>query len=225
MQKSEKVMKKKIEKSGVASLLKNDMTIMIGGFMSTGAPEGLIDLLIENDIKDITLISTDTGYPERGVSRLIAQKRVKKLYASHIGLNPETGAQMNSGELEVELVPQGTLAERIRAGGAGLGGVLTPTGLGTLVAEGKRTVEVDGETFLLETPLKADLALIRGSKVDARGNVFYNKTTQNFNPIMATAAETVIVEAIELVDIGSIQPEAIHTLSLYVDHIYQKEAS
>ncbi|MDP2572018.1 CoA transferase subunit A [Vibrio penaeicida] len=215
-------MKKKIEKAGVASLLKDDMTIMIGGFMSTGAPEGLIDLLIENDIKDITLISTDTGYPEHGVSRLIAQKRVKKLFASHIGLNPETGAQMNSGELDVELVPQGTLAERIRAGGAGLGGVLTPTGLGTIVAEGKQTVVIDDVPFLLEKPLKADLALIRGSKVDKKGNVFYNKTTQNFNPIMATAAKTVIVEAIELVDVGEIQPEAIHTPSLYVDHIYQQ---
>ncbi|MBD1557042.1 CoA transferase subunit A [Vibrio sp. S9_S30] len=215
-------MKKGISKADISALLKDGMTIMIGGFMSTGAPEGLIDLLIENDIKDITLISTDTAYPEHGVSRLIAEKRVKKLYASHIGLNPETGAQMNAGELDVELVPQGTLAERIRAGGAGLGGVLTPTGLGTIVAEGKQTVVIDDVPFLLETPLKADLALIRGSKVDKRGNVFYNKTTQNFNPIMATAAETVIVEAIEIVDVGELQPEAIHTPSLYVDHIYQQ---
>ncbi|WP_333003152.1 3-oxoacid CoA-transferase subunit A [Vibrio coralliilyticus] len=217
-------MKKHISADQIGQHLRDGMTIMIGGFMGTGAPEKLIDLLIENDIRDITLISTDTALPGVGTSRLIAEQRVSKLYASHIGLNPETGRQMNDGLLDVELVPQGTLAERIRCGGAGLGGVLTPTGLGTLVAESKQLIEVDGQQFLLEKPLKADLALIRGSKVDLRGNVFYSKTTQNFNPLMATAAECVIVEAEQLVEIGDIQPEAIHTQSLYVDHIFVGEA-
>ncbi|ENV3664401.1 MULTISPECIES: CoA transferase subunit A [Vibrio] len=212
-------MKKAATTEQIESLLHDGMTIMIGGFMATGAPERLIDLLIKKDIKNITLISTDTGSPGRGSSRLIAEKRVKKLYASHIGTNPETGKQMNEGTLEVELVPQGTLAERIRSAGAGLGGVLTPTGLGTIVAENKRVIEVDGKQYLLEMPLKADLALIRGSKVDRRGNVFYSKTTQNFNPLMATAAEIVVVEPEQIVELGDIEPEAVHTPSLYVDYI------
>ncbi|MHA2847398.1 CoA transferase subunit A [Vibrio harveyi] len=212
-------MKKAATTEQIESLLHDGMTIMIGGFMATGAPERLIDLLIKKDIKNITLISTDTGSPGRGSSRLIAEKRVKKLYASHIGTNPETGKQMNEGTLEVELVPQGTLAERIRSAGAGLGGVLTPTGLGTIVAENKRVIEIDGKQYLLEMPLKADLALIRGSKVDRRGNVFYSKTTQNFNPLMATAAETVVVEPEQIVELGVIEPEAVHTPSLYVDYI------
>ncbi|WP_447401303.1 CoA transferase subunit A [Vibrio harveyi] len=212
-------MKKAATTEQIESLLHDGMTIMIGGFMATGAPERLIDLLIKKDIKNITLISTDTGSPGRGSSRLIAEKRVKKLYASHIGTNPETGKQMNEGTLEVELVPQGTLAERIRSAGAGLGGVLTPTGLGTIVAENKRVIEVDGKQYLLEMPLKADLALIRGSKVDRRGNVFYSKTTQNFNPLMAPAAEIVVVEPEQIVELGDIEPEAVHTPSLYVDYI------
>ncbi len=214
-----KNMKKAATTQQIEDLLHDGMTIMIGGFMATGTPERLIDLLIKKGIKDITLISTDTGSPGRGSSRLIAEKRVKKLYASHIGTNPETGKQMNEGTLEVELVPQGTLAERIRSAGAGLGGVLTPTGLGTIVAENKRVIEVDGKQYLLEVPLKADLALIRGSKVDRRGNVFYSKTTQNFNPLMATAAETVVVEPEQIVELGDIEPEAVHTPSLYVDYI------
>ncbi|WP_186175018.1 CoA transferase subunit A [Vibrio jasicida] len=212
-------MKKAATTEQIEDLLHDGMTIMIGGFMATGAPERLIDLLIKKDIKDITLISTDTGSPGRGSSRLISEKRVKKLYASHIGTNPETGKQMNEGTLEVELVPQGSLAERIRSAGAGLGGVLTPTGLGTIVAENKRVIEVDGKQYLLEMPLKADLALIRGSKVDRRGNVFYSKTTQNFNPLMATAAETVVVEPEQIVELGDIEPEAVHTPSLYIDYI------
>lgn len=214
-----KNMKKAATTEQIEDLLHDGMTIMIGGFMATGAPERLIDLLIKKDIKDITLISTDTGSPGRGSSRLIAEKRVKKLYASHIGTNPETGKQMNEGTLEVELVPQGSLAERIRSAGAGLGGVLTQTGLGTIVAENKRVIEVDGKQYLLEMPLKADLALIRGSKVDRRGNVFYSKTTQNFNPLMATAAETVVVEPEQIVELGDIESEAVHTPSLYIDYI------
>lgn len=217
-------MKKSANSEQLRPLFRDGMTIMIGGFMATGAPESLIDLLNEWDIKNITLITTDTASPGRGTSKLIAQKRVSKLYASHIGLNPETGLQMNEGTLDVELVPQGTLAERIRSGGAGLGGVLTPTGLGTLVAEGKQVINVGGKDYLLETPLKADIALIRGSVVDTRGNVFYRKTTQNFNPLMATAADTVIVEPESIVNLGDIEPESVHTPSLYVDYILTEDA-
>ncbi|GHA33164.1 CoA transferase subunit A [Photobacterium aphoticum] len=214
-------MKKMITAQDIAGLLRDDMTIMIGGFMATGAPEGLIDIILESGVKNLTLISTDTGTPETGSGRLIRAKRIRKLFASHIGTNPETGALMNSGELEVELVPQGTLAERIRAGGAGLGGVLTPTGLGTMVAEGKQVINIDGKDFLLEKPLRADLAFIRGSIVDHKGNVFYKRTTQNFNPMMATAADIVVVEAEKLVNTGDIEPECVHTPGLFVNHIYQ----
>ncbi len=195
------------------------MTLMVGGFMSCGTPEGLIDYILELGIKDITLICTDTATPEHGTGRLIVAKRVKKLYASHIGLNPETGKQMNEGTLEVELVPQGTLAERIRSGGFGLGGVLTPTGLGTMVAEGKEIITVDGKDYLLEKPLKADVSLIRGSVSDCYGNVTYRGTSNNFNQVMATAAETVIVETEKLVPAGTLNKESIATPSIFVDYI------
>lgn len=213
-------MKKGLDAIQFNALLRNNMVIMIGGFMGTGAPERLIDLVVESGIKNITLITTDTASPGIGSSKLIHHHQVKKLYASHIGLNPETGQQMNAGVLEVELTPQGTLAERIRSGGAGLGGILTATGIGTVVAEGKQIIEVDGKPFLLEKPLKADLALIRGSIVDDKGNVVYNKTTQNFNPLMATAADVVVVEAQKIVRTGDIAPEQVHTPALFVDHIY-----
>jgi acetate CoA/acetoacetate CoA-transferase alpha subunit len=214
-------MRKCISADAIASKLHDGLTIMIGGFMANGAPEGLIDILLKHNIKNITLISTDTGTPTQGSGRLISAKRIHKVIASHIGTNPETGKQMNAGELDVELVPQGTLAERIRAGGAGLGGILTATGLGTLVAENKQVISIDGKEFLLEKPIRADIAFIRGSLVDTKGNVFYNKTTQNFNPIMATAADWVIVEAERMVELGEITPECVHTPGLFVDHVYQ----
>ncbi|CAH0537117.1 CoA transferase subunit A [Vibrio marisflavi] len=214
-------MNKLIDKQRFLSLLRDDMTIMVGGFMANGAPETLINLVVKSGVQNITLISTDTAIPNKGVSKLIASKQVSKLLASHIGLNPETGVQMNQGSLDVELVPQGTLAERIRSGGAGLGGVLTKTGLGTIVAEGKQTLAIGGEEYLLELPLKADLALIRGSKIDSKGNIFYNKTTRNFNSLMATAADIVVAEAEHLVALGDIQAESVHTPSLFVDHILE----
>lgn len=216
-------MQKAINASDVQSLLRDGMTVMIGGFMANGAPEHLIDILLDSQVNELTLITTDTGTPTSGAGRLIAAKRVRRLLASHIGTNPETGRQMVKEELEVELIPQGTLAERIRAAGAGLGGFLTPTGLGTVIAEGKPVIEVDGQTFLLEKPLRADLALIRGSVVDSKGNTFYRRTTQNFNPLMAMAADTVIVEAHQLVEAGAITAESVHTPGLFVDHIYHQE--
>jgi len=212
-------MSKVVEKEKIKACFFDGMTLMVGGFMGCGAPEGLIDLILDLGIKDITLISTDTAMVNRGVGRLIVEKRIKKLYASHIGLNPETGKQMNEGTLEVELVPQGTLVEQIRAGGFGLGGVLTPTGLGTIIAEGKKIIEVDGKEFLLEKPLKADVSLIRGSVTDCYGNTIYRGTSNNFNQMMATAGEIVIVETEKLVPTGFLTKESITTPSIFVDYV------
>lgn len=212
-------MRKMISIEKAVDMIHDGMTIMIGGFLGCKNPFRLVDAMVEKGVKDITLIANDTAFPEVGIGKLIVNKQVKKLITSHIGTNRETGNQMNAGELDVELVPQGTLAERIRAAGAGLGGVLTPTGLGTVVEKGKNIVEVDGKKFLLEKPLKADLALIVGAKVDKKGNIKYNKATRNFNPIMATAADVVIVEADEIVEVGEIDQDEVITPGLFVDYI------
>lgn len=194
-------------------------TIMIAGFMANGAPEKLISYLLDNDIKDISLISSDTGLESTGSGRLIAEKRVKKLYASHIGTNRETGRQMNAGELDVTLIPQGTLVERIRAGGYGLGGILTETGVGTLVEEGKEKITVDGIEYLLETPLIADFALISGATVDHNGNIQYKGSRNNFSNVMAAAAKVTIVEADEVVENGEMDPNFVHTPGVFVNYI------
>jgi len=199
--------------------IKSSMTIMSNGFMGVKSAETLIDAIVEKGIKDLTLISTDTATPNVGPGKLIHGRNVKKLYASHIGLNPETGSLMNSGELEVELVPQGTLAERIRCGGSGLGGVLTPTGIGTEVEEGKQKITVDGKDFLLELPLHADVAIIKASVCDRAGNIFYRGTSKNFSTVMAMAADYVIVEADEIVEIGELGPEQIMTPGIFVNAI------
>ncbi len=199
--------------------LKDGMTIMIGGFMGNGTPEALVDAIIESGIKDYTVIANDTAMPGVGISKLIATKRVKKLIASHIGLNPQTGELMGTGELDVTLVPQGTLIERIRCGGSGIGGFLTPTGLGTDVENGKQIVAADGKNYLLELPLKADLAIIRGTTVDKSGNVFFAGTTKNFNPLIATAADTVVAEAETLVESGELETELVMLSGIFVDFI------
>lgn len=201
------------------SHVKDGMTVFIGGFLGVGTPEKIIDALIEKGVKDLTVIGNDTGYPDRGIGRLVVNNQVKKVIATHIGTNPETGRRMHTGEMEVELVPQGTLAERIRCGGFGLGGFLTPTGVGTIVQEGKEVITVDGKDYLLEKPLKADVALLNGSIVDELGNIIYAKTTKNFNPMMATAADTVIVFAEKLVKAGEIDPDHVMTSRIFVDYI------
>ena len=203
------------------SHVKDGMTVFIGGFLGVGTPEKIIDALIEKGVKDLTIIGNDTGFPDRGIGRLVCNNQVKKVIASHIGTNPETGRRMNTGEMEVELCPQGTLAERIRAAGNGLGGILTPTGVGTIVEEGKEVIEVDGKKYLLEKPLRADVALINGSVVDELGNIVYEKTTKNFNPMMATAADTVIVYAEKLVKVGEIDPDEVMTSRIFVDYIVE----
>jgi len=201
------------------SHIKDGMTIMVGGFLSCGTPHKLVDALVEKGVKDLTLICNDSGFVDSGVGKLIVNKQVKKLIASHIGTNRETGNQMNAGELEVVLVPQGTLAEQIRAAGAGLGGILTPIGIGTVIEEGKQKIEIDGKEYLLELPLKADVALILGHTVDKAGNVVYYGATRNFNTLMATAADTVIVEAENLVEVGEIDPNHVVTPGLFIDYI------
>lgn len=194
-------------------------TVMIGGFMSCGTPEIFMDEIAKRGIKDLTAIANDTGVPGKGIGKLITARLIKHLIASHIGLNPETGAQMTAGELKVTLVPQGSLAEMIRAGGAGLGGVLTPTGVGTEIEQGKQKINLNGIDYLIEMPLKARVALIRGSIVDKAGNVYYNATTKNFNPVMATAAEIVMVAAEKIVEVGELDPNYVMTPGIFVDYI------
>ncbi len=193
------------------SKIKDGDTIMVGGFLANGTPERLIDAIVESGVKDLTLICNDTGFVDKGVGKMVVAKQFKKIIASHVGTNKETGRQMNSGETEVVLVPQGTLAEQVRAGGFGLGGVLTKTGLGTLVEEGKQKVMVDGEEYLLEKPLKADVAILYGSKVDKNGNISYKGSTLNFNNIMAASAKITIVEAEEVVETGELDPNQLST--------------
>lgn len=201
------------------SLVKDGMTVMVGGFMVCGTPELFMDALAERGVKDLTIICNDGGLPGKGIGKLISNNQVKKLIASHVGLNPEVGQRMNNGTMAVELVPQGTLAERIRCGGAGIGGFLTPTGFGTVVQEGKQVIEVGGRPYLLELPLRADIALIGGHKADTMGNLVYRRSTRNFNPPMATAADTVIALVREVVEPGEIDPDFVHTPGIFIDYI------
>lgn len=201
----------------------NGAVLMIGGFMAAGSPPRLIDELVRQGKCDLTVIANDSARPDHGIGKLISARAVRKLVTSHIGTNPETQRQMIAGELEVELVPQGTLAERIRAGGYGLGGVLTPTGVGTLAAEGKKTMEINGKSFLLELPLKADFALVCAKRADYYGNLEYALTSRNFNPAMAMAATTVIAEVEDIVPVGLIPPDAVGTPHVLIKHLVGKE--
>ena len=212
-------MSKFISIEEAVSKVKDGMTIMVGGFLANGTPNKLVDALAKSGVKNLTLICNDTAFPDKGVGQLIANKQVKKLFVSHIGTNPHTSEQMNSGELEIEFCPQGSLAERVRAGGCGLGGILTQTGMGTIVAEGKQIVNVDGKDYLLEKPLRADIALVGASLGDKAGNLVYRGTSQNFNPLMASAADLVIAEVNELVEVGEIAAENVKTPSIMVDFI------
>ena len=214
---------KAISLTRAVEMIPDGATLMIGGFLGVGSPHRLIDELIRQGRNNLTVIANDTGRPELGIGKLIVAKLVRKAIVSHIGTNPETQHQMINGDLVVELAPQGTLAERIRAAGYGLGGVLTPTGLGTTVAEGKRTVEIDGRSFLLELPLKADFALLAARRADYNGNLDYTLTARNFNPIMAMAADTVITEAKEIVPVGVIPPDDVITPYVLVDYLIEKE--
>lgn len=214
-------MKKIISAQEAINFIKDGSTVMIGGFLSCGAPDVLVDELVNQNKKDLTLIANDTSIPEKDRGKLIVNKQVKKVITTHIGTNPETVRQLNAGELEVDLVPMGTFYERLRAKGSGLGGVLTPTGVGTLVEDHKQTMVVDGKKFILDTPIGADIALIYGSKVDKYGNVSYYGTTRNSNVVMATAADTVVIEAEEFVD--CLDPNEVVIPGIFIDYIVIRE--
>jgi len=197
--------------------LHDGMSILFGGFMGTGTPPRIVREILAAGVKDLTIIGNDTAFPDTGVGLLVANRRVKKVIASHIGTNPETGRLMIAGELEVELVPQGTLAERIRCGGAGLGGVLTPTGVGTSAEEGKTKLAFDGVEYLVERPIRSDLAIIKAHLADATGNLVYQRAARNFNPLIALAADFVVAEYDELMNVGGIDPDHVMTPGTLVD--------
>lgn len=205
--------------STIGRHFRDGMTVMFGGFMGVGTPPGLINALAGSGVRHLTLIGNDTAFPTTGVGPLVASGQVDRVIVSHIGTNPETGKRMLDGTLQVELVPQGTLIERIRCGGAGLGGVLTPTGIGTPVEEGKAKHVVDGREYLIELPLRADIALIQARRADRAGNLVYERAARNFNPVIAFAADRVFAEVEEVVDIGDIDPDAVMTPAALIDHL------
>jgi acetate CoA/acetoacetate CoA-transferase alpha subunit len=198
-------------------------SLMIGGFMAVGTPERLVDELVRQGKRNLTVIANDTAMPGKGIGKLLSAGLISRVIASHIGLNPETQQQMIAGKIDVDLVPQGTLIERIRAGGFGLGGILTPTGVGTVVEEGKRRIELDGKDYLLETALRADFALVHSFLADYLGNLSYALTARNFNPVVAMAADTVIVTAEHIVPVGVIAPDHVVTPAPIVDYLVANE--
>ena len=201
------------------AMIPDGASLMIGGFMGVGTPERVMDEIIRQGRRDLTVIANDTAKPGVGIGKLVGAKLLRKAIVSHIGLNPETQKQMMAETLEVELVPQGTLIERIRAGGFGLGGILTPTGVGTVVEEGKRRIDVDGKSYLLETALRANFALVHAFLADYLGNLSYALTARNFNPVIAMAADTVIVTAEHIVPVGVIAPDHVVTPAPLVDYL------
>jgi acetate CoA/acetoacetate CoA-transferase alpha subunit len=195
----------------------DEMSVLFGGFMGIGTPERIVREILDSEVKNLTIIGNDTAFVDTGVGVLIANKRVKKVIASHIGTNPETGRQMIAGDIEVELVPQGTLAERVRCGGAGLGGILTPTGVNTSVEYGKKKLTYDGIDYLVERPIRADIAILKAHQADKQGNLIYQRAARNFNPLMALAADFVVAEYDELYEIGALDPDRIMTPGILVD--------
>jgi acetate CoA/acetoacetate CoA-transferase alpha subunit len=205
-----------------ARLIPDGASVMIGGFLGVGSPERIIDALVARGVRSLTVIGNDTARPGLGIGKLIDAGCVARAIVSHIGTNPVAQKKMLAGDMEVDLVPQGTLAERIRAAGAGLGGVLTPTGVGTEAAQGRQVLELEHGTFLLEPPLRADFALIHAREADHFFNLTYRLTAANFNPLMAMAAGCVIAEADEIVPIGVIPPDAVRTSGVLVDYLVER---
>ena len=207
-----------------AAMISEGSVLHIGGFMGVGSPHRLIAALVKRGVGGFTVVANDCGRPDDGIGKLVAAGLVAKAIVSHIGLNPEAQQKMIAGEMEIELVPQGTLVERIRAAGVGLGGVLTATGLGTEVEKDKQTIEVEGKRYLVEPPIRADFALIAAKSADYKGNLEYQLTAHNFNPVMALAADVVIAEAKEILPVGAIPPDAVKTPAVLVDHLLEREA-
>jgi acetate CoA/acetoacetate CoA-transferase alpha subunit len=207
-------------KAKLRDLFKDEMSIMFGGFGGIGTPPGLVDLIVDSNIKNVTLIGNDSGFPDIGIGRMITNKQAKKLIVSHIGSNPNAGKFMTNGELEVEFSPQGTLIERIRAGGMGLGGVLSDIGFDAdIVTQNKQIVMIDGKKYMIEPPLTADVSIVYAKKADPYGNLIFDKSARNTNPYIAMAGNITIVEAEEIVPFGSLHPEEIITPGVFVDHI------
>lgn len=215
-------MNKSVTCTEAVEMIPDGASLMVGGFMGVGSPHRLIDELIRQGKKNLTVMCNDAGRPDYGIAKLVSAKLITKLISTHIGLNQEAQKQMIAGEMEVELCPQGTFAERIRAGGFGLGGVLTQTGIGTLVAEGKQTLEVNGKQYLLELPLTADFALLGAFRSDYRGNLEYSLTARNFNVVMAMAGKTVIAEPFMIVPVGVIPPDMVATPFVCVNYIVER---
>lgn len=205
------------------SYITDECVLMYGGFGGVGNPPTLINGILEKGVKDLILIGNDAGFPEIGIGKIVSQERAKKIITTHIGSNPIAGKLMVEGKLEVEFCPQGILAERIRAGGAGLGGILSDIGIGSMIEKGKQKVLVDGKEFLIETPLQADVAIVHAKKADTYGNLIYDKSARNTNPVVATAGKITIAEVDEIVEVGELDPEAIITPGIYVDMIVQSE--
>ena len=212
-------MNKWINKETFINLLKDDMSIMVGGFLTCGTPEQLIDWVVESQVKNLTIICNDAGYPEKGVGKLLNHHQVKKLIVTHIGTNPNAGRLMSSGEIEVELIPQGTFVEQIRAHAGRLGGVLSPTGIHTPVEEGKQIIEIKGQFYILSEPIGADLALISAYKSDEKGNLIYKGSARNFNPTMAMSANLVIA-SVEF-KVEEIDPEIVITPHPFIDYLVE----
>jgi acetate CoA/acetoacetate CoA-transferase alpha subunit len=210
---------KTVSVEDAVTMIPDGASLMIGGFMGVGASDRLLDELVRQNKRHLVIIANDTAVPGKGIGKLVSAALVSKTIASHIGLNPETQQQMISGKMSVDLVPQGSLIERIRAGGYGLGGILTPTGVGTIVEEGKRRIEVDGKSYLLETALRADFALVHAFLADYMGNLSYALTARNFNPVIAMAADTVIATADHIVPVGVIAPDHVVTPAALVDYL------
>jgi acetate CoA/acetoacetate CoA-transferase alpha subunit len=210
---------KTVSLADAVAMIPDGASLMVGGFMGVGTPERVIDELVRQGKRNLTVIANDTATPGRGIGKLVSAGLLAKTIASHIGLNPETQQQMMAGKMAVDLVPQGTLIERIRAGGFGLGGILTPTGVGTVVEEGKRRIEVEGKGYLLETALRADFALVHAFLADYAGNLSYALTARNFNPVIAMAADTVIATAENIVPVGVIAPDHVVTPAAIVDYL------
>ncbi len=208
-----------ISPAEAAAMIKPGNRLAIGGFLAVGAPETIIDAMVENGNKDLHIIVIASDWEDRGVGKLIVNKMVKSAQVSHMGTNKAIQAQMNAGEIDIELVPQGTLMERVRAFGAGLGGILTPTGLGTIVAEGKQIITIERKDYLLETAIPSDFALIKAHKADKLGNLTYRKTARNSNPIMAMAGKITIAEVDEIVEIGELDPEEVITPGIFVNYL------
>jgi 3-oxoacid CoA-transferase subunit A/3-oxoadipate CoA-transferase alpha subunit len=209
-----------IEPAEAVSAIRSGDTVMVGGFGLVGAPLALIDALVESsDADDLTIVSNNIGEPGRGLGKLLRQGRIRRGISSYFTSNPEAVAAVNAGDIEATLVPQGTFAEAIRAAGAGIAGFLTPVGAGTVLAEGKEELMVEGVPHVLEKPIHADVALVYAARADALGNLWYRRTARNFNPLMATAAQVTIAEVEEIVPTGELDPESIHTPHLYVDEL------